>query len=81
MRKRVKYTYISLGNNMQKKKRKNFYLDESVLRKARKILGVRTETEAVEKALERIIFEEEYWRAFTEREGKEEHFDLGLMDG
>ena len=66
---------------MPKKKRKNFYLDESVLRKARKILGTRTETEAVEKALERIIFEEEYWRAFTELEGKEEHFDLELMDG
>jgi Arc/MetJ family transcription regulator len=66
---------------MSIKKRKNLYLDESVLKKARKILGAKTETEAVEKALQRIIFEEEYWRAFTELEGKEENFDLGLMDG
>ena len=66
---------------MRQKKRKNFYLDESVIKKAKKILGAKTETEAVQKALEQIVFEEEYWNAFTELKVKEEHFDIELMNG
>jgi hypothetical protein len=46
--------------------RKNFYLRVETLKKAQKALGARTETEAVERALELVVFQEEALRAFRE---------------
>ena len=46
--------------------RKNFYLRVETLKKAQKALGARTETEAVERALELVVFQEEALKAFRE---------------
>ncbi len=46
--------------------RKNFYLRVDTLKKAQRILGARTETEAVERALELAVFQEEALKAFRE---------------
>ena len=37
-------------------KRKNYYLDEAKIRRARTILGVKTETEAIDAALDLVVF-------------------------
>ena len=37
-------------------KRKNYYLDERKIQRAKKILGTRTETEAINSALDLIAF-------------------------
>ena len=46
--------------------RKSFYLRVETLKKAQKALGARTETEAVERALELVVFQEEALKAFRE---------------
>ena len=38
-------------------KRKNYYLDETTIKKAQRILGTKTETETVQKALEIVVSE------------------------
>lgn len=38
-------------------KRKNYYLDEAAIAQARRILGTRTETETIQKALELVADE------------------------
>ena len=43
----------------QSRKNKHFLLDQTRLKKARKILGTRTDTETIEIALERVISEAE----------------------
>lgn len=40
-------------------KRKNLYLDQSKIGKAKRILGAKTETEAINKALDLVVFEHE----------------------
>ena len=47
-------------------RRKNFYLRVDTLKKAQRVLGARTETEAVERALELVVFQEEALKAFRE---------------
>lgn len=44
--------------------RKNFYLRVDTLKKAQKALKARTETEAVERALELVVFQEDALTAF-----------------
>jgi hypothetical protein len=44
--------------------RKNFYLRTDTLKRAQKALGARTETEAVERALELVVFQEDALQAF-----------------
>jgi hypothetical protein len=46
--------------------RKNFYLRTETLKRAQKALGARTETEAVERALELVVFQEDALKAFRE---------------
>jgi hypothetical protein len=46
--------------------RKNFYLRVDTLKRAQKALGARTETEAVERALELVVFQEDALTAFRE---------------
>ena len=43
-------------------KRKSFFVDESVLRQAKRALGVKTDAEAVRMSLERIAAMEEFWK-------------------
>ncbi len=58
--------------------RKNFYLHQSKIDMAREILGAKTETEAVETALDMLIFGEALARG-TEAMSGEEYVDvLGL---
>ena len=44
--------------------RKNFYLRVDMLKKAQQVLKARTETEAVERALEFVVFQEDVLTAF-----------------
>jgi hypothetical protein len=46
--------------------RKNFYLRTDTLKRAQKVLGARTETETVERALELVVFQEGALKAFRE---------------
>ena len=46
--------------------RKNFYVRTDTLKKAQKVLGVQTETETVERALELVVFQEEALKAFRD---------------
>jgi len=43
-------------------KRKTFFVDESMLRRAKKMLGLRSEAEVVRVAVERVTEMEEFWR-------------------
>ncbi len=50
-------------------KRKNYWLDEATIKKAQKLFGARTETEAIQKALELTIFQEEAAKAWRDNAG------------
>lgn len=50
-------------------KRKNYWLDEAVIRKAQKLFGAKSETEAIQKALELAVFQEEAVKAWKENAG------------
>jgi len=56
---------------MRKKKRtrKSFYVDEQLLRRAKKVLGLRSEGEVVRVSLERVVVMEEFWQFMTETKG------------
>ena len=43
-------------------KRKSFFVDESILRQAKRALGVKTDAEAVRMSVERIAEMEEFWK-------------------
>lgn len=51
-------------------KRKNYYLDERKIRLVKRILGVRTETEAIDTALDLIAFREDILRSLRKVAGK-----------
>jgi hypothetical protein len=40
-------------------KRKNFYLDEKKIYRAKRILGTKNETETIDKALDLVVFRKE----------------------
>ena len=44
-------------------KRKNYYLDQNKIRRVRTILGVKTETEAIDAALNLVVFRKEILRS------------------
>jgi hypothetical protein len=46
-----------------KSKHKHYVLDEAKIRRAQKLLGTKTETETIERALEEVISERERVRA------------------
>jgi len=48
-----------------KLRRKCFFVDESVLRQAKKALGVKTDAEAIRMSVERIAEMEEFWKFMT----------------
>lgn len=51
-------------------KRKNYYLDERKIKRAKNILGAKTETEAVDAALDLIIFRKEILDSLEKVAGK-----------
>ena len=56
---------------MRKKKltRKAFYVDQRLLRRAKKALGLRSEGEVVRVSLERALAMEEFWKFMKETKG------------
>ena len=51
-------------------KRKNYYLDERKIRRARAILGAKTETEAIDAALSLVVFRKEIIKSLEKVAGK-----------
>jgi len=51
-------------------KRKNYYLDEQKIRRVRAILGAKTETEAVDAALNLVLFRRDILKSLQEVAGK-----------
>ncbi len=64
----------------EKPTRKNHYLYQSKIDLAREILGVRTETEALDGALDLLIYGEALARGTEEMEGEEYRDVLGIAD-
>jgi hypothetical protein len=52
-----------------KLKRKSFLVDPSLLKRAKRVLGVRTEAEVVRLCLERVVEMEEFWRFMDKSRG------------
>jgi hypothetical protein len=51
-------------------KRKNYYLDENKIRRVRNILGAKTETEAIDEALNLVLFRKEILKSLEKVAGK-----------
>jgi hypothetical protein len=49
--------------------RRSFFVDEGAIRRARRVLGVKTSAEAVRLAVERVVEMEEFWRFMTRSRG------------
>jgi hypothetical protein len=49
--------------------RKSFYIDQDTLRRAKRVLRVRTDAEAIRLSLERVAEMEEFWRFMTKTHG------------
>ena len=56
---------------MRKKKltRRTFYVDEQLLRRAKKALGLRSEGEVVRVSMERALAMEELWKLMKDTKG------------
>ncbi|OGQ56154.1 MAG: hypothetical protein A2W66_08800 [Deltaproteobacteria bacterium RIFCSPLOWO2_02_56_12] len=54
---------------MKALKRKNYWLDETKIKKVRRLLKAKTETEAVQKAIDLVLFQEEASKAWVENAG------------
>ena len=51
-------------------KRKNYYLDEAKIRRVQAILGAKTETEAIDTALDLVAFRNEILKSLEKVAGK-----------
>jgi len=58
--------------------RKSFYINQDVLRRAKRVLRVRTDAEAIRLALERVAETEKFWQFMTKSRGvlKRGSFDV-----
>ena len=54
---------------MKALKRKTYWLDETKIKKVRRLLKAKTETEAVQKAIDLVLFQEEATKAWVENAG------------
>jgi hypothetical protein len=61
------YKELPMKTNL---KRKNYYLDEKKIRRARTILGAKTETEAIDAALNLVVFRKEILKSLEKVAGK-----------
>ena len=48
-----------MDNTMNQRRNKHMILDQAKIKKAQKVLGAKTETEAIERALDSVIDEDE----------------------
>ncbi len=62
------------GVAMSALKRKNFLVDEKALRRAKKILRAKTDSDAVRQAISLAIFKREVLRGYDKAAGKFPHF-------
>lgn len=51
-------------------RRKNYYLDQKKISRAKSILGVKTETEAIDSALDLVVFRKEILKSLGRVAGK-----------
>ena len=51
-------------------KRKNYYLNENKIRRAKAILGAKTETETIDAALDLIVFRKEILKSLEKVAGR-----------
>lgn len=65
---------------MKRLVRKNFLMDRVALKKAQKILGARTESEAVRKALDLIAFQRGVMQGYDRAAGKLKRFKEPWQD-
>ena len=54
---------------MKTLKRKNYWLDEVKIKKIRRLLKAKTETEAIQKAIDFVLFQQEASKAWMENAG------------
>lgn len=64
----------------EKRTRKNHYLHQSKLDLAKKVLGAKTETEALDKALDLVIYGELMAKGTERMVGEDYHDVLGLVE-
>jgi hypothetical protein len=58
--------------------RRSFFVDERAIRRARRVLGVHTNAEAVRLAVERVVEMEEFWRFMTRSRASLERRSIDL---
>jgi len=65
----VYYTYerLIMKTNL---KRKNYYLDQNKILRAKALLGAKTETEAIDAALDLVVFRKEMLKSLEKVAGK-----------
>lgn len=51
-------------------RRKNYYLDQRKIQRAKEILGAKTETEAIDAALDLVVFRQEILKSLEKVAGK-----------
>lgn len=51
-------------------RRKNYYLDQREIRRAKEVLGAKTEAEAIDAALDLVVFKREILRSLEKVAGK-----------
>lgn len=51
-------------------KRKNFYLDENKIKRAKRILGAKNETQTIDKALDLVVFRKDILQSLKTVAGK-----------
>jgi hypothetical protein len=50
--------------------RKSFFVEPRALRRAKRVLGVRTDAEVVRRSIEQVLEQEEFWRFMTKTRGR-----------
>jgi hypothetical protein len=54
---------------MKSLKRKNYWLDEAKIKKVQRLLRAKTETEAIQRAIDLVLFQKEAAKAWIENAG------------
>jgi hypothetical protein len=49
--------------------RKSFFVEPRALRRAKRVLGVRTDAEVVRRSIEQVLEQEEFWRFMMKSRG------------
>jgi hypothetical protein len=63
------YRYEAIMRTATKLKRASFFVDEATLRRAQKVLGVKSRAEVIRLSVERVIEMEEFWRFMEKSRG------------